>query len=586
MKKKGNDLNLLSGIKYTLSFYGHNFQFVIFFLGWFVIAICEVLVPVIFSIMINQIIYYKNLQVFLQISGVFVVLVTFNAGLYFLIYQVYAYLSNMYTYKVRHDLFTYMQKVNAKQMANANYGDIAIMIQWQAQICMDFIVRNLIHVFNHIFKIIFCIVIIFNISPYLALTTAFLVPVVVLINVKFGDKVRKVSDKQKKYYGEYIGWIFEVIEGFKDIRLLGATSLIMEKLQAYQKDIIKTENQTKMYELTSNNIIELANTLFKVIVFVVLALLVSRSNVKIGAVIIVCCYYDIIQRNIQTLSVRYMESQKRLAIIQRIRDFMELPSEDNRRGVEDLRVTHGDIDFCDVSFAYDDKKNILNGINLKINHGQKYAIVGKSGCGKTTLSYLLSGFYDLNKGQIKIDGQDISKCSLKSIRKEVGVVQQEVMVLDQSIRENIMIGNRNASEDDLVQACKNAGIYDFIMSLEEGFETMLGREGRNLSGGQRQRFAIARIYLKNSKIIVFDEATSALDSKTEVAIHDAWNDVLRSRTAIIIAHRLSSVMLCDKVAMIDQGKIIRIGSPSELYEKDYEFRKLFAIDKELPVYYK
>ncbi|WP_242863919.1 ABC transporter ATP-binding protein [Clostridium tepidiprofundi] len=559
---------------------GYSLQFIIFFFGWFIIAICEVIVPVIFSIMINQIIYYKNLALFLKISGLFIILIGFNAGMYYLIYQVYAYLSNMYTFKVRHCLFKQMQKLDAEKMSSSKYGDIAVMIQWQAQVCMDFIVRNIIHSFNHIFKIFFCIVIIFNISPYLALAMAILVPIVVMINVKFGRKVRKASDKQRKYYGDYIGWIFEAMQGFKDIRLLGAVPLVMDKFKKNQEKIIRTENQNKFYILSANNVIQLANVLFKVVIFIVLALLVSRSDVKIGAVIITCSYYEIIRKNMQTLSERYMDSQKRLAIIQRINDFMKLPTTDSWTGEKELDVKSGDINFHNVVFSYVNNDNVINGVNLKINHGKKYALVGKSGCGKTTLAYLLAGFYELKDGKIEVDGQDISECSLKSIHKEIGLIQQQVMQLDSSIRENIMLGNKGASEEELVQACKCAGIYDFIMSLEDGFDTMIGRFGRNLSGGQRQRIAIARIYLRNPKIIVFDEATSALDSKTEEKIHDSWKSILSNRTAIIIAHRLSSVMLCDKVAMIDNGSIKKIGTPEELYKNDKKFRKLFAIDKE------
>lgn len=300
--EKNRSLGVFSGVRYIMSFAkGYRAQFLLFFIGWFIIAICEVIVPVVFSIMINQIIYYKNLSLFLQISGLFIILTGFNAGMYFLIYQVYAYLSNMYTYQVRHGLFKQMQRLDTEIMVNSNYGDISIMIQWHAQVCMDFLVRNIIHSFNHVFKILFCVVIIVNISPYLALIMMVLIPIVVFINVKFGQRIRKVNDEQRKRYGDYIGWIFEVIQGFRDIRLLGASRHVLDKFKKNQGDIIETENKSKFYILSANNIIQFANTLFLLIIFVVLALLTFKSNIRIGAVIITCSYYEIIRKNMNTL---------------------------------------------------------------------------------------------------------------------------------------------------------------------------------------------------------------------------------------------------------------------------------------------
>lgn len=221
----------------------------------------------------------------------------------------------------------------------------------------------------------------------------------------------------------------------------------------------------------------------------------------------------------------------------------------------------------------------MENLDLHIYGGEKMAVVGESGCGKTTLSYMLLGFYEPNSGQIEIDGQNIAECSLHSIRDNVGVVQQDVLIFDGTVRYNIMLGNECASEEEMVSACKAAGVYDFIMEMEDGFDTLLGRGGRELSGGQKQRIAIARIYLKNPPIIIFDEATASLDNETEAQIHAAWKKVLEGRTAIVIAHRQSSVMLCDRAAIMKDGCIIQIGSPEEMLRSNDDFRRLFAIQE-------
>jgi ABC-type multidrug transport system fused ATPase/permease subunit len=192
---------------------------------------------------------------------------------------------------------------------------------------------------------------------------------------------------------------------------------------------------------------------------------------------------------------------------------------------------------------------------------------------------MLIGFYKALSGKIIIDGQDISECTLKSIRQNIGMVSQDVLLFDGSIKENLLLGRPSASDDEIKAALERAGIWDYISELPDGVNTIIGssENSRNLSGGQKQRIAIARIYLKNPKIIIFDEATSSLDNETEQQIHEAWKSVLTGRTSIIIAHRQSSVMLCERAAIIENGEIVEIGGPCELEKSSDMFRTLFAI---------
>ena len=240
-------------------------------------------------------------------------------------------------------------------------------------------------------------------------------------------------------------------------------------------------------------------------------------------------------------------------------------------------VTDGKIEFNQITFGYEDKQDLFNQFSLDIEGGQKIALVGKSGSGKTTLAYMLTGFYQPTEGEIIIDGKDISECSLKSIRENVGIVQQDVLVFDGTIRSNLLLGKRDATEREILEVCERAGLGEFIRSLKDGLDTVVGSKGVGLSGGQRQRIAIARIYLKNPQIILFDEATSALDSETEAFIHDSWEKALAGRTAIVISHRLSSVMMCEKVALIEDGVLKEYGDTKKLLESSEELRTLFAI---------
>lgn len=223
------------------------------------------------------------------------------------------------------------------------------------------------------------------------------------------------------------------------------------------------------------------------------------------------------------------------------------------------------------------KQDLFQKFSLNIEGGKKVALVGKSGSGKTTLAYMLAGFYKPREGSITIDGKDISDCTLKSLRQNVGIVQQEVLIFDGTIRSNLLLGKKDASEQEIADAYERAGLGDFIRSLEDGIDTVIGSKGVGLSGGQKQRIVIARIYLKNPQIIVFDEATSALDSETEALIHDSWKNVLAGRTALVISHRLSSVMMCEKTAVIEDGVLLEYGSTKELLESSDALKTLFTI---------
>lgn len=272
-----------------------------------------------------------------------------------------------------------------------------------------------------------------------------------------------------------------------------------------------------------------------------------------------------------------MDAQNRVSYIQRIYDVIHAQSEKDWPGKKELYVRNGDIEFEDIEFEYKDGKQIFNKLSLKIKGGEKTALIGKSGCGKTTLAYMLIGFYYPEKGRITIDGQDLRECTLKSIRKNIGLVQQDVLVFDGTIEDNLLLGNPKANKNEIINACVKSGIMDFIQSLPDGLNTIIGSKGISLSGGQKQRIAIARIYLKNPSILIFDEATSSLDFETEEQIHEAWRQVLKGRTSIIIAHRQSSVMLCQKAAIMESGKIIKVGNPIELSKKEDSFRSLFAM---------
>ncbi|MBI2551016.1 ABC transporter ATP-binding protein [Candidatus Uhrbacteria bacterium] len=259
-------------------------------------------------------------------------------------------------------------------------------------------------------------------------------------------------------------------------------------------------------------------------------------------------------------------------------EIIKMPQEiRDRRGADVLKVKNARIDFQDVVFAYTNKRKVLDQFNLSIRPKEKVAIVGSSGAGKSTIVKLLMRFHDLQKGRILIDGQNIARVTQESLRQQVALVPQESILFHRTLMENIRYGRRDATDEEVIQAAKEARCHDFITDMPDGYNTPVGERGIKLSGGERQRVAIARAILKDAPILVLDEATSSLDSESEHLIQEAFIELMENKTAVVIAHRLSTILKMDRVIVVDQGQVVESGSHQELLAKGGTYRKLWEI---------
>lgn len=277
---------------------------------------------------------------------------------------------------------------------------------------------------------------------------------------------------------------------------------------------------------------------------------------------------------INTLIQFFEQLQDGITGFKRFYAIMEVKAEHDNEGAKDVDDVKGELRFEDVTFAYGEGRKVLDKVSFTVPEGKTYAFVGASGGGKTTLCHLIPKFYELEQGMIYLDGTPISQITAKSLRQNVGIVQQDVFLFTGTFRENIAYGNPDAREEDIVEAAKKANIHEFITSLPEGYDTQIGERGVKLSGGQKQRLSIARVFLKNPAVLILDEATSALDNATEALIQSSLHELCKGRTTIVVAHRLSTIKNADKIIVIDRGLIQEEGTHQELLDKGGIYKAL------------
>ena len=317
--------------------------------------------------------------------------------------------------------------------------------------------------------------------------------------------------------------------------------------------------------------------IFNVIILIAGGLFLYNGSIDFGDYSAFIVSVNLFIGPVMTL-VNFMEQyQTGVTGFERFVEIMDEAPEEDTPGAVDIGVVEGDIELRHVSYRYEDSNPVLDDLSLKVKKGQTYALVGPSGGGKTTICHLIPHFYDCVDGEILIDGKELHTVTMASVRRNIGIVQQDIYLFNASIRDNILYGRLDATEEEVIEAAKRANIHDYIMTLENGYETVIGERGVRLSGGQKQRLSIARVFLKNPPILILDEATSALDNTTEILIQQALDELCKGRTTIVVAHRLSTIKNADEIAVIADGRIVEQGDHAALMEQGGMYAELYSL---------
>ncbi|MCM1258357.1 MAG: ABC transporter ATP-binding protein/permease [Roseburia sp.] len=480
-------------------------------------------------------------------------------------------------YDMRAEIFAHYQKLSFAFYDNQKVG--ALM----SRITTDlFDITELMHhgpenIVISLIKILGAFVIMMLISPRLTLAAFLLVPVMFVYALLFFKRMKRAFRKNRVKIAEINSQIEDNLSGIRVVKSFANEEIEEEKFKVGNQGFLEAKKNSYFYMGGYHAGLNSFSMLITVVVLVAGAIGISRGTVKVTDLITFLLYINILTEPIKTLIDFTEQFQNGYTGFERFLEIMAVePDIEDDKDACPLTNVKGNIDFMHVSFRYEDNtETVLRDINLHVDAGEYVALVGSSGAGKSTLCSLIPRFYDVTAGEIFVDGMDVRKLQLKSLRNHIGIVQQDVYLFVGTIYDNIRYGKPDATREEVIQAAKNANAHEFIMSLPKGYETDIGQRGIKLSGGQKQRLSIARVFLKNPPILIFDEATSALDNESEKVVQDSLEKLAKNRTTFVIAHRLTTIQNAKRILVLTEEGIEEEGSHQELLAKKGIYEKLY-----------
>ena len=554
--------------------YGYRRYIILYFIMSILISLCGVLIPAISAF---QLVNFTNGifdKVILATLVIFLINV-FSAFIDFIEKFGSEKFSKYVISNIQFDLGREILKIRISDIDKNSNGLFIQRLTGDASSITSVFTYGL-HIFTGIIRDIGVIIVIFFINIWIGFYfLLFFIAFSILqrYRIKKIDKNDRIYRKQKENTS---GFTTELIRGIRDIKMLNAENSFLDRVKISIDDL-NQKSYNINYTLRVFWLVEdIFRYLFDLLLVILLVIFVKRSVLDISLGIVIYNY----RRDILSLvySLNSLLSYIREYNLSCERVFALIDGKEFKKekfGSKHLDKIKGNFEFKNVSFSYEKDKLVLDNVNFKINANETVAFVGKSGVGKSTIFNLLCKMYDIDSGEILLDGININELDKDSIRGNITVINQEPYIFNMSIRDNLKLVKKDLTDEEMVYACKQACIDDFINSLKNGYDTILGENGVNLSGGQKQRLAIARALVQKTEIILFDEATSALDNETQYKIKSAIDNMKNEYTILIIAHRLSTIINCDKIFFMDNGKIIDSGTHEELMKKNKDYKKLY-----------
>ena len=485
--------------------------------------------------------------------------------------------SNRIMHKMRCQVYAYLQKMSAAFHQNNKSGELVTRINNDVEQVHGFVWNVATNIWIDGIMVVIYLWMMGRVSIVLTVLAAFVLPLSIVITKRIRMHITNASRNVQKNISGISGYMQERMAGFATVKLFNMEAYEEEKFNGLSQRIYEFTRKTNCYFSVGEAVTGAMSEIIASVIVCLSAVFIVMGKMSVGDLIIFYAYlgYFITPlRRFAELNVTYAKS---IAGIERVFAILDTPVdiEEKENALVLSADTPMEITFENVSFGYMKDAYTVSDIGLKLHEGEKIALVGSSGCGKTTIVNLLARFYDVDKGSVTIAGRDVRDYKLDSIYRQMGMVFKYTLLISGTIEENIRYGKPDADMEELVRAAKAANAYEFIMSTQDKWQTMLGERGIGLSGGQKQRLAIARVFLRNPRLLILDEATSALDSESEELVQGALDNLMANRTSVVIAHRLSTIVNADRIIVMDKGRITEEGRHEELLKKNGRYAELY-----------
>lgn len=565
----------------------YNWQIIVTILIGIVKFAIPLFIPILIKIVIDDIIggdmteAEKLRQLFYWLGGTALVFFLVRPPIEYYRQYLAQYVSNKILFDIREQLFDHLQKLSLKYYANTRAGEVISRVINDVEQTKNFVVIGLMNVWLDLATILIAIGIMLTLNVKLTIVTLIAFPFYAFSVKFFFGRLRDLTRQRSQALAGVQSYLHERVQGMSVIKTFTLESHEQKNFDEANGEFLdKAIDQTKW----NAKAFAVVNTITDVAPLLVIAYAgyeAITGNLSVGTMAAFVAYIERLYSPLRRLVNSSTTLTQAVASMDRMFELMDEGYEvQNRPTAKPVHQVDGGLTFDDVYFQYEEQgEPVLRGINFDIQPGQTVAFVGMSGGGKSTIISLLPRFYDVTGGSIRLDDQDIRDVTIESLRKQIGLVLQDTLLFSDSIKMNIAMGNPKANDEEIIAAAKAANAHEFIMGLPNGYDTTVGERGVKLSGGQKQRIAIARVFLKDPRILVLDEATSALDLESEALIQDSLERLAKDRTTLIVAHRLSTITHANQILVVEHGQITESGTHTELMQAQGAYYNLFQVQQ-------